>query len=227
MALDPLEFVEQWYLFAPQLYDYHEIAFMRRKLRSGDAFVDVGAHIGFYTFAAASFVGPAGTVVAIEADPENFARLRDTGRRNGLGNVRFLNVGVSDRRERLVLHLNETGNRGGHSFIYGEDRRGVEIDCESLAELLLRQKIGPIRGAKLDIEGFEHKVLSAFFRDAEESMLPGFLIVEFYEDRAAVAGDAVELAQRNGYVVQARHGDNVVLVRARADTQAPVPKEVR
>jgi FkbM family methyltransferase len=217
MSLDPAEFVEQWYLFAPQLYDYQEIAFMRRKLRPGDTFVDVGAHIGFYTFAAASLVGPTGTVVAVEADPQNFARLRETGRRNRIGNVRFLNVGVSDRRERLVLRLNETGNRGGHSFLYGEGRRGVEIECEPLLELLLKEETGWIRGAKLDIEGFEHKVLSAFFRNAEEWMFPEFLIIEFYEDRASIAGNSVQLAERNGYVVQARHGYNVILVRQTHD----------
>lgn len=219
MTLDPAEFVEQWYLFAPQLYDHREVAFMRRRLRPGDTFVDVGAHIGFYSFAAAGFVGPTGAVVAIEADPQNFARLRDTAMRSGLRNVRPMNAGVSDRRERLVLHLNETGNRGGHSFLYGEDRRGVEINCEPLAELLLREQIGPVHGAKFDIEGFEHKVLSAFFRDAEESMLPGFLIVEFYENRASVTGNTIELAERNGYVLQARYGYNVILVRAPSRSQ--------
>jgi len=48
MELDP---TERWMgnlLFCPQLYDPVEVDFLMRHLDSTDAFVDVGAHIGFY-----------------------------------------------------------------------------------------------------------------------------------------------------------------------------------
>jgi FkbM family methyltransferase len=45
-------------------------------LRPGDTFVDVGAHIGFFSLIAASLVGPAGKVYAFEADGDLFRKLQ-------------------------------------------------------------------------------------------------------------------------------------------------------
>ena len=42
-------------------------ALLRRSLRTGDTFIDVGAHEGYFSLLAASLVGESGAVVAIEA----------------------------------------------------------------------------------------------------------------------------------------------------------------
>src|SRR6266542_2789707 len=52
MELDPSECVDGWLLFCPQLYDRDEIRFVRRSLRPGDVFLDVGSNIGYYALAA-------------------------------------------------------------------------------------------------------------------------------------------------------------------------------
>ena len=46
--------------------DFHEMNFIRRYLRAGDTFLDIGANIGVYSLLAASRVGPSGRVVAFE-----------------------------------------------------------------------------------------------------------------------------------------------------------------
>lgn len=45
-------------------------------LQPGDTFVDVGAHIGYFSLCAARLVGSQGTVLSIEPDQENYLRLR-------------------------------------------------------------------------------------------------------------------------------------------------------
>lgn len=45
------------------------------KLKLGDVFVDVGAHVGKYSFYAASQVGESGLVIAIEPDSGNVENL--------------------------------------------------------------------------------------------------------------------------------------------------------
>src|SRR5262249_31999099 len=72
MHLDPHELVEVALLFYPQLYDHREIAILRRELRHGDTFLDLGSNAGFYSLVASSLVGPSGKVVSVEADPEMF-----------------------------------------------------------------------------------------------------------------------------------------------------------
>ncbi|BBY45792.1 class I SAM-dependent methyltransferase [Mycolicibacterium celeriflavum] len=44
-------------------------AFLRRRLRPGDTFIDIGAHIGCVTALTSRIVGPRGTVVAFEPCP--------------------------------------------------------------------------------------------------------------------------------------------------------------
>src|SRR5688572_19963716 len=67
-------------------------AFMRSRLRAGDAVADVGANVGFDTMLASRAVGDTGRVVAIEAAPPVFNRLRVTLQINGSPtNVRAIN----------------------------------------------------------------------------------------------------------------------------------------
>ena len=49
---------------------------LRRHLRPGMTFYDLGANIGFFSLLAARLVGEQGRVFAFEADPEIAARLR-------------------------------------------------------------------------------------------------------------------------------------------------------
>ena len=58
-------------------YEPHVRHALHVLLSPGDTFIDVGGHIGYHTVPGASLVGSQGRVVAFEADPRNFARLRD------------------------------------------------------------------------------------------------------------------------------------------------------
>lgn len=213
VSLRPDEFIERWLIFAPQLYDYREIQFLERWLRPGDVFLDIGAHIGVYSLAASRMVGVSGVVIAIEPDPMTFERLSETVGRNQLGNVRLVNAGVSDRRERLRLGMNVFGNRGGSSFIYHPDFPGVEVECVPLAALLASLGIERVRGAKLDIEGFEHRVLSALFADTTSELWPELLILEYAAEHIARTGDVVTLVLAHGYRERLRAGQNRIFAR--------------
>lgn len=65
----------QCIIILPHLYEYGEIEFRRKHLWPGDIFLDIGAHIGFYSLIASRIVGEKGSVVAAEADPYNFEKL--------------------------------------------------------------------------------------------------------------------------------------------------------
>src|SRR5436309_218434 len=67
----------QQYLYYFGVWEPHVTSWICGRLRPGDGFIDVGANIGYYTLLASHLVGAAGTVVAVEASPKTFARLRD------------------------------------------------------------------------------------------------------------------------------------------------------
>lgn len=215
MHLEPAECVDGMLLFAPQLYDFREIAFLRRSLPRGGTFLDLGAHIGFYSLVASRLIGPSGQVLAVEADPFNHARLVDNLRLNGAQNVRALQLGLADRREVLRLGINSTGNRSGNSFLVPEQEIGVEVQCDTLLSVIEQAGFHRVDGAKLDLEGFEHRVLSRFFADAPASLYPRFLILEDNpEFEGIVTESAVELALQAGYSLRQRSGLNCILERS-------------
>jgi precorrin-6B methylase 2 len=57
------------------------------KLQPGMTFIDVGANDGLYSLFAAKRVGPTGTVLALEPDRREFARLERNLRLNRLANI--------------------------------------------------------------------------------------------------------------------------------------------
>jgi FkbM family methyltransferase len=64
---------------------------------------DIGAHFGYYALQMARNVGPAGQVLAVEANPASFERLQQHQRWNRLTQLRCACVAASDQAGRQVL----------------------------------------------------------------------------------------------------------------------------
>lgn len=76
-------------------YEPHVTALVRRELRSGDTFLDVGANIGYFTMLAASIVGPQGRVLAVEPMDKNLQLIYRGVEKNALSNVEVFPFGAS------------------------------------------------------------------------------------------------------------------------------------
>jgi FkbM family methyltransferase len=217
MLLDPAENIDSALLFYPQLYEHHEIRFVREHLLEGNVFLDVGANVGFYSLIASKLVGNSGMVLAIEADPVSYEKLRQNLALNGATNVRAVNIGVSDVAATRPLYLNLNGNRGGNSLLdaaSGAKAPTIAIDCKPLTDVLALYGIKKVNLAKFDIEGLEYRVLDRFFADADPSLAPGRIIVEHHpgwESRAG--GNVLTCLARQNYVEVAAFKQNHVLVR--------------
>jgi FkbM family methyltransferase len=76
---------------------------LRRALRPGDVFFDVGANVGFFTILGARLVGPSGKVVAFEPHPANVEALRANVEANAFENVVVVpNAVTASSGERLL-----------------------------------------------------------------------------------------------------------------------------
>jgi FkbM family methyltransferase len=212
LRLDPAECVDSRLLFYPQLYDRHEIAFLRQHLQPGGVFLDIGANIGIYALLAGRLVGPGGQVIAVEADPYNYAKLQAHLELNSITNVRALNVGVSDKEESLRLAVNSTGNRGGNSFLHPSED-GPVIPCRPLAAIVRDAGFTRVDGAKFDIEGFEYRVLARFFADVGRELYPRFLVIECNTQWDQLAGgNVIQLLLDHGYAMHWSSDENNILV---------------
>jgi FkbM family methyltransferase len=136
-------------------------AFLRRRLRPGDLFVDVGANVGCMTALAAKVVGTGGAVVAIEASPNVLDELRETVARNRLTNVRLVGAAASDRHEELTLFAGPTHNVGLTATV---EHRGLQaagrVQAAPFGELVTADERTRARLVKIDVEGAEDRVLA-------------------------------------------------------------------
>src|SRR3989344_2665787 len=79
----------------------HETKLVSKYLKKGDVFVDVGAHIGYFTLLASKIVGPVGRVYAFEPNTNNFKLLQKNVKRNKLNNVICINKAIADKNKNL------------------------------------------------------------------------------------------------------------------------------
>lgn len=184
----------QRYLYLFGAWEPHLTGWLRRRLRPGDGFVDVGANIGAFSVLAARLVGAEGRVVAIEASPDLHGSLVRNVRLNGLGNVRALNAAVSDRARTLTFALASSRNTGANSIVPydGPVESSFRARARPLPELLDAAEIASARVIKIDVEGAEGSVvrglaplLGALRSDAE-------ITVEVSPERMARLGDRAD-----------------------------------
>ncbi len=149
---------------------------LKRWLRPGDLFIDVGAHIGYFSLCAARLVAPQGGVIACEPDPDNLSRLRANIRRND-----FVRV-VQTREAALGGATGEALFRRASAFssrVGGCLADHVEAGGEYVAVPLLRLDelcMGTTpRAIKVDVEGGEIDVLQGASRIIDEART-GWLI---------------------------------------------------
>jgi len=210
MELDPEDLVEGLLLFAPHLYDRREIRALEEALVPGDTFLDLGSHVRFYALVASGVVGPSGCVLAVEPDPRSRAKLVRNLDLNAVTNTFVSEVGVSDRSETRVLHLGPPDNRGASSLI--GDAPGPTIACEPVPALLAVHAITDVAAAKLDLEGYDSRVLRAWLAPLALDRRPRLLVVERRADRADPT-DVSVLLRELGYRIRRGGRDNVIATR--------------
>lgn len=178
MELDPSECVDGALLFCPQLYDRRERKFLASFLKDGDVFIDMGANVGAYSLYCSSLVGPRGRVISVEVDPFSAARLKRNIGINGVENIFVSEVGLSDRGENIEFYPQTNGNRGGSSFFSESISDGIVVQCTTLRSLYEVMAVKECAAWKVDIEGFEYRVLKDFFSSADSSCHPRAILIE-------------------------------------------------
>ena len=157
-------------------------------LPSGGVFVDVGASIGFLSLLAARIVGPGGTVVAFEPQPEAARSIERNAALNGF-RVDVHQMAVSSRSGDVVL--GDVGKATAHVVPRGE---GLHVPCTSLDSYLAEHEIEPDL-IKIYVEGHEDDVLRGMRAVLERRR--SAVIVECHDDAGGIVGQFEEA----GYLV--------------------------
>lgn len=168
---------------------------MRTYLEGGMTFVDVGAHIGYYSLIAWEIVGTTGTVVAFEADPLNAARTRENVDLNDAA-ITVEQLAVSDTEGQTQLFSGDRPTT--HSIVESEADVTDSVETTSLDAYF--EDCEPPDMVKIDVEGAEGKVLAGM--DQVLSAQPA-IILELHprqlQDTGYSTDDLLEKLQGMGY----------------------------
>ena len=175
----PADFI-QMYLWIFGEWEPDLTAYIRDSLKPGDAFIDVGANIGYFTALAARRVGSAGKVVAIEASPAVFRSLGETVELNRLGDaVRCVNEAAAAAPGTIVLYSGPSKNVGLTTTVQTRGfEREAEVEALPLDELLTANELRGARLVKIDVEGAEPEVLQGMQRLLRESREDAEILLE-------------------------------------------------
>lgn len=202
---------ERKYLFMPQFCDQDERGYVRAHLSADGVFLDIGANAGIYTLGAArafSNMGGKGFVLAVEANPTMEARLRFNIKINDLQtHVRIAPLALSDRTGEVEFTISDSNL--GESGLSTTGSTKLKVPCKALTDLLRDEGISKVDGMKIDVEGVEDVILTPFFREADRSLFPGFIVIENSAYRWQ--SDLLSLLTRVGYRQHSTHRMNLIL----------------
>lgn len=147
---------------------------MMTALKPGDVFLDVGAHLGYFSIIAARVVGPSGRVVAFEPHERMQDEVRTIAARNEVDRVvEIVPAAVVERDADVTLHTSEAS--AAYTTVEPDRSpakhhadlrpstvvRGTSLDewldpCPALASR--------VRCIKIDVQGAESRVLAGMTR---------------------------------------------------------------
>jgi len=135
---------------------------MKRYLRPGDTFFDVGANIGYLSAIAAGLVGKSGQVHSFEPVPAYFERLRRLAHINSEHSIVANACAVGDKQEKCAIYV--TREPGQNTLVpayknAAEIMQILEVPVVRLDSYIEAHHVARVSLIKIDTEGFELPVL--------------------------------------------------------------------
>jgi FkbM family methyltransferase len=167
----------------------------------GDVVWDIGANIGFFTFAAAARAGPKGNALAVEPDTWLVDLLRKSAQLDGSRRspVEVLPVAVSESVGTCRFHIARRARAANHLESCGSSQTGGVRETQWVVTVTLDwilERFPAPNVLKIDVEGAEHRVL----RGASK-LLSKFhprIFCEVYSEHAA---EVSEILHSFGYTL--------------------------
>ena len=203
---------ERGALFNPD-YNLEELDFLRAHTPEGGVFVDVGANVGTYAMVLASHVGTGGKVIAIEPHPVTHARLAFNRAASGFAQASLVAAAAGASDGELMIET-DGDNLGASHIVTGQlSGNAIRVPSLRLQRILDDAKVSHVDALKIDVEGYEDRVLTGFFKDAPPSLWPRAVVIE-HLSQSEWLDDCIAGMRARGYAETGKTRSNTLLVRA-------------
>ena len=216
MLLDPNDLVSQ-VILRTGTWEQASWRALQKYLQPGATFVDVGAHIGYYSLQAAVTVGASGRVLAVEPNPETLRKLRGNVAASHAWVITVVPVACADSESTLDLFAGPSTNTGETSLSRAnasQDRPSTatyRVRARPLDSIIRESGVSRVDAVKIDVEGAELMVLKGA-KDTLDRFHP-IVLVEVVDDQlremGASSAQLIAYMQAHGYDSGRRFDDNM------------------
>jgi FkbM family methyltransferase len=165
MWLDPEDLVSNFILTFGQ-WEPKTWQALKPYVREGGTFIDIGAHIGWYSLKAAKLVGPKGCVIAVEPNHDTLVTLRNNIRASGADRVIIVApVACANSETTLTFYAAPRANTGESSLSLanashlGPVTASYQVRARRLDDIVREVGVTRVDAVKIDVEGAEFLVL--------------------------------------------------------------------
>ena len=160
----------------------YEINFIKENSPNNSVFIDIGSNMGLYSQNIASLINKNKKIkiISIDAHPINNLRLKENLKLlkpkipNIFSYVKIKNCAVGDRNTTLNLDY----SYGLANGFISKNKKNMSVKCKKLINIVNEEKIKHITNLKIDIEGFEDKVLITYLKTCKKKLIPRNIILE-------------------------------------------------
>ncbi|BAM86269.1 conserved hypothetical protein [Bradyrhizobium oligotrophicum S58] len=168
---------ERGALFNPD-YNREELEFLRSHIPLGGVAVDLGANVGTFALPLGRHVGPTGLVIAVEPHPVTHARLGFNRNASGLVQVKLVAAAAGEIDGDVLIETDGDNLGASHVVTGPTGSETFRVPALRLQTILERAGATHVDALKIDVEGFEDRVLTCFFRDAPAALWPRAVVIE-------------------------------------------------
>ena len=171
------------------IYEKSESHFIKSICYEGMNILDIGANIGYYTALFSQLAGDRGSVIAIEPDLESYKYLSKSINSFNYKNVLSFRLAASDIKQKLPLFISKENRGDNRLYSTNQKRNSIMVDCITVDELLEENKIENLDLIKIDVQGYEPKVLKGMLNIVRSSKKL-ILLSEFWPEGILQAGES-------------------------------------
>jgi FkbM family methyltransferase len=149
--------------------DYQDIYFLKNLVKTGDHCVDIGAHLGYFTFELSRLAGVTGHVYAIEPMSKFFNTIKNIAAHKKLQNITLFQNAMGADTEWVEMGVPQLNNekkfayarvKSTHSYLeYVESEKVKNVSGDELFGSITRLDF-----IKCDVEGLEVSVFESFLK---------------------------------------------------------------
>ena len=193
-----------------------EIEFVKKNSLNDSVFIDIGSNMGLYTQTIAFLNHKYKNIkiISIEANPLNNFRLQKNLELlklkipNIFSIVKVKNCALGDKNCKMKLDFS---NCLANCVLTNKKiKNAVSINCKKLIDIVKEEKLNLISNLKIDIEGYEDRVLINFFKNCKKNLYPKNIILE-HSSKDLWKEDLLKFLDKIGYREIFKNKSNIIL----------------